>query len=194
MKTLYWISVPAQKVTWSFDQVRLNYATTHHHLQPPTSIHHHPPSAKIYRPPLTTTYPQPKYIHQHPPPPTNSQNISTTTNHSPNYIQVRCFIRMTTIRMTTKSGRVVAYNEELPFIKSHYLLIKWSSDFDFSHSICRFRTKTPKSSPTSCFTLLIGYDNTKFGNTNYQWVLERNISWSWLSMSTKSPHQMIQNS
>ena len=176
MKTLYWISVPAQKVTWSFDQVRLNYATTKHRLQPPTYIHLHPPPAKIY-----------------PPPPTTSQNISTTTNHSPNYIQVRCFIRMTTIRMTTKPGRVVAYNEELSSIKSHYPLITWSSDFDFSHTICRFRAKTLKSSPTSYFTLLIDYDNTKFGNTNYEWVLERKISWSWISMSTKSPHQMMQN-
>ena len=69
--------------------------------------------------------------------------------------------------MITKSGRVVAYNEELPSIKSHDPLITWSSDFDFSHTICGFKTKMPKSSPTSCFTLFIDYNKTKYGNTNY---------------------------
>ena len=173
MKTLYWISVPAQKVTWSFDQVRLNYATTNHHLQPPTYIHHHPPPAKIY-----------------PPPPTTTQNTSTTTNHSPNYIQVRCFIRMTTIRMTTRPGRVVAYNEELPSIKSHYPLITWSSDFDFSHTICRLRAKTLKSSPTSGlhFWLTMTTQNLetqimneflreKYRDHEFQWAQNLHIKW-----------------
>ena len=34
--------------------------------------------------------------------------------------------------MTTRPGRVVTCNEELPSIKSHDPLITWSSDFDFS--------------------------------------------------------------
>ena len=49
--------------------------------------------------------------------------------------------------MAAKPGRVVTYNEELPSIKSHDPLITWPKDFDFSYSICRFRTQTPKSSP-----------------------------------------------
>ena len=53
--------------------------------------------------------------------------------------------------MATKPGRVVTYNEELPPIKSHDLLIMWSSGFDFSCAICRFRTQTPKSSLSSCY-------------------------------------------
>ena len=52
--------------------------------------------------------------------------------------------------MATKPGKVVAYNKELPSVKSHDPLITWSSDFDFSYTICRFRTQTPKLSPTSC--------------------------------------------
>ena len=55
--------------------------------------------------------------------------------------------------MATKSGRVVTYNDELPSINSHDPLITWSSDFDFSCTICRFSTQTPMSSPTSCFKM-----------------------------------------
>ena len=52
--------------------------------------------------------------------------------------------------MATKPGRVVTQNEELSSIKSHDPLITWSSDFDVSYTICRFRTQTPKLSSTSC--------------------------------------------
>ena len=52
--------------------------------------------------------------------------------------------------MPTKPGRVVTYNEELPYIKPHDPLITWSSGFDFSYTICGFRPQTPKLSPTSC--------------------------------------------
>ena len=52
--------------------------------------------------------------------------------------------------MATKPGRVVTNNEELPSIKSHDPLMKWSSDFDFSYTICRFGIQTFKSLPTSC--------------------------------------------
>ena len=55
----------------------------------------------------------------------------------------------------TKSAKVVTYNEELPSIKSHDSLITWFSDFDFSHSIFRFRSQT--SSPTSCCGILLLY-------------------------------------
>ena len=56
--------------------------------------------------------------------------------------------------MATKPGRVVTYNEELLSIKSHDPLIRWSSNFDFSYTICRFKTQTPKSSPLSCYKFL----------------------------------------
>ena len=59
--------------------------------------------------------------------------------------------------MATKSGRVVTYNEELLFTKSHDFLITWSSDFDFPYTICSFRTKTPNSLPISCSILLRKY-------------------------------------
>ena len=52
--------------------------------------------------------------------------------------------------MATKSGRVVTSNEDLLSTKSNDLLIMWSSNFDFSHIIFRFRTQMPKSSLTSC--------------------------------------------
>ena len=45
--------------------------------------------------------------------------------------------------MAAKPDKLVAYNEELPSVKS------WSCDFDFSYMICRFRMQTPKSSPIS---------------------------------------------
>ena len=141
-------------------------------MPPPTTTYNHPP-------PFTNTHHQPKYIHHHQP---HSKlypsKMFYTDDHNTNDHQ-------------TWQGGHIQWGASP--IKSHYLLITWSSDFDFSHTICRFRANTPKSSPTSCFTLLIDYDNTKFGNTNYEWVLERKISWSWISMSTKSPHQMIQN-
>ena len=50
--------------------------------------------------------------------------------------------------MAPKPGRVVTCNEEFPSIQSHDPLITWSGDF--SYTICRFRMKTPKSSPISC--------------------------------------------
>ena len=152
-------------------------------MPPRTTTYNHPP-------PFTTTHHQPKYIHQHRPPPTDSQNIFTTTNHSPSYIQIRCFILMTTIRMTAKPGRVVAYNEELPSIKSHYPLITWSSDFDFSHTICRLRAKTLKSSPTSGlhFWLTMTTQNLetqimneflreKYRDHEFQWAQNLHIKW-----------------
>ena len=52
--------------------------------------------------------------------------------------------------MATKPDKVVTYNKKLPSMKSHDPLIAWSSDFNFSYTICRFRSQTPKSSPTSC--------------------------------------------
>ena len=33
--------------------------------------------------------------------------------------------------MASKPTRVVTYNEEVPFIKSHDPRVKWSGDFDF---------------------------------------------------------------
>ena len=57
--------------------------------------------------------------------------------------------------MATKPDRVVIYNEELSSIKSHDSLIMWSSDFDFSYPICRFRMQIPNSSPTSCCVYLL---------------------------------------
>ena len=53
--------------------------------------------------------------------------------------------------MATKPSRVVTYSEELPSIKCYEPSITWSSDFDFSYKICRFRTQTAKTSPISCF-------------------------------------------
>ena len=50
----------------------------------------------------------------------------------------------------TKPGKVVTYHEELPSIKSQETLIKQSGDLDLSYTTCRFRTQTPKLSPTSC--------------------------------------------
>ena len=50
----------------------------------------------------------------------------------------------------TSKPRLVMYNEKLPSKKSNYILITWSSDFDLSHAICRFRTQTPQSPSTSC--------------------------------------------
>ena len=47
-------------------------------------------------------------------------------------------------------GKVRIYNQELPSIKSHDHLIRWSGDFDLSYTICRFRMQRPKSSPTDC--------------------------------------------
>ena len=52
--------------------------------------------------------------------------------------------------MATKPSRVVTYNEQVHSVKSYDFLITWSSDFDFSYTICRFKTQRPKSSPTSC--------------------------------------------
>ena len=49
----------------------------------------------------------------------------------------------------TKPSRVVTYNDELPSTKPFYPLITWS--FDFSHTICRFRTQALKLSPTFCY-------------------------------------------
>ena len=46
--------------------------------------------------------------------------------------------------MAPKPGRMVTCNEEIPSIKSHDPSITWSSDFDFSYKICRFRAQTPK--------------------------------------------------
>ena len=56
--------------------------------------------------------------------------------------------------MATKPGKVATYNEELPSRKSYDPLNTWSSDFDFSDTICRYRTQTPKSSLTSCCVCL----------------------------------------
>ena len=47
-------------------------------------------------------------------------------------------------------GKVRIYNEQLPSIKSHDHLIRWSGDFDLSYTIFRFRMQTPRSSPTDC--------------------------------------------
>ena len=49
--------------------------------------------------------------------------------------------------MAIKPGRVVTYNKKLPSMKSRGLI----SDFDFSYTICRFRTQTPKSSLSSYY-------------------------------------------
>ena len=48
--------------------------------------------------------------------------------------------------MSIKPGRMVTYNEDLPFIKYGDLLMRLSSDFDFFYNIGRLRTQTPKSS------------------------------------------------
>ena len=61
-----------------------------------------------------------------------------------------CLISTTSMPMATKPGRVVIYNKELPSIKSHNTLSTWPYDFDFSYTLCKFRTLTPNSSPTSC--------------------------------------------
>ena len=44
--------------------------------------------------------------------------------------------------MATKPGSVVAYNEELPSIKSQDPLITWSTNLNFSYAIARFITQT----------------------------------------------------
>ena len=41
--------------------------------------------------------------------------------------------------MVTKPSRVVTNNEETSGIKSHNPLMMWSSDFDSTYTICRFR-------------------------------------------------------
>ena len=56
--------------------------------------------------------------------------------------------------MATRPGKVVTYIEELASRKSYDPLTTWSSDFDLSDTICRYRTQTPKSSPTSCCVCL----------------------------------------
>ena len=52
----------------------------------------------------------------------------------------------TTVAMSIKPGRMVTYNEDLPFIKYGDFLMRLSSDFDFFYNIGRLRTQTPKSS------------------------------------------------
>ena len=47
-------------------------------------------------------------------------------------------------------------NEELPSIKSHDPLMTFSSGFEFSHTICRFRMQTPKSSPICRLAFIVG--------------------------------------
>ena len=66
--------------------------------------------------------------------------------------------------MSTKPGRVVTCNEELPSIKSHEPLITWSSNFDFSYTVCSFRTQTPKS-----LRLLVAfaYKAKRFGTASF---------------------------
>ena len=75
-----------------------------------------------------------------------------------------CCVTTTTKPMATRHGKVVTYYKKLKSIKLHTLwtrgyvrscdftFITWSSDFDFSYTISRFKTQTPKSSPTSCST------------------------------------------
>ena len=62
--------------------------------------------------------------------------------------------------MATKPGKVVTYNGELPSIKSHDPLIMWSSDFDFSYTIYRFKMQTSKLSPNSCCTYEVNAERT----------------------------------
>ena len=52
--------------------------------------------------------------------------------------------------MAAKHGRMVTCNEELPSINSHDALITWSSNFNFSYTIYRFKTQAPKLSSASC--------------------------------------------
>ena len=55
-----------------------------------------------------------------------------------------------TIPIVTRFVRVVTFYKKLPPLKSIDPLITWSCDFDLTYTICRFRTQTPNSSPTSC--------------------------------------------
>ena len=53
--------------------------------------------------------------------------------------------------LATKPVRVITCNKELPSIKSHDLpLITWSSNFDFSYMIYRFKAQAHKLPPSSC--------------------------------------------
>ena len=58
--------------------------------------------------------------------------------------------------MATKPGKAVTYNEKLSFIKLHDPSITWSSEFDLSYKICRFRTQTSKSHTIDLFVAIKG--------------------------------------
>ena len=69
--------------------------------------------------------------------------------------------------MAIDFDKVAKYNEELPSINSHDPLITWSSDFDFSYTICRFRTQMHKSSLISCFLFVLSNAYLLFNEKSY---------------------------
>ena len=52
--------------------------------------------------------------------------------------------------MATKHGKGVTCNVVFPSVTLHDPLIKGSGDLDFFYMICKFKTQTPKLSPTFC--------------------------------------------
>ena len=73
------VLLPLQSKQWILIRVRLNYATTHTHPQPPTTTHHQPKYIHQHPSPPAKIYPS----HPSPSPPTTSHNTSTNTHHHP---------------------------------------------------------------------------------------------------------------